>query len=301
MITVNVDAYGLHARGSALADYLELLALHGHRLSRADFIDFLTDADWNINAHENIAAPGQQEDDLDEPDVRVYNLIYERRDILGDLYPFTVDPADRLTYQPRAEGPDFYLPLLTLTLAHAYHVAAPHDPKQVFEETVAAILTSRGWLGVNFGARRREAQSFAAALAAVGPELKLQASADAAPYNKKAQDEGVDAIHHIPWCVSRPGRWLILGQVTCAVSNDWQNKLNEPLDGIWGPMLGDVLSPWVFLAVPHHAEPNHRRYLIQGTRRLLLDRLSLAPHKSETTAEEQAVHDAVLAAGVEAP
>lgn len=300
MISVKVDAYGLHARGSALADYLELLAIHGHQLSRADFAEFVTDADWQIHPHENITAPGQQDDDLDEPDERIYNLIYERRDILGPLYPFSIDATDRLTYQPPAD-PDRYAAVLCLTLAHAYSVAAPHDPKRVFEDTVATILTERGWHGLNFGAARRGATNFAAAVANAGPTLRVQASADAAPYNKKAQDEGVDTIHHIPWCVSRPGRWLILGQVTCAVSNAWQGKIMEPLDGIWGPMLGYLLSPWVFLAIPHHAEPNHRRQIIQGTRRLLLDRLSLTPHKAGVTAEEQALLDAVLGEGVEAP
>jgi hypothetical protein len=300
VISLNVDAYGLHARGSALADYVELLAIHGHQFSRADFVEFVADADWHINPHENITAPGQQEDKLDEADERVYNLIYERRDILGNLYPFAIDASDRLTYAPGV-APDLYGALLGLTLAHAYHVAAPHDPKQVFEETVASILSQRGWIGVNFGALRRGAANFPAALAAAGPQLRLPANADAAPHNKKAQDEGVDSIHHVEWCTTRTGRWLILGQVTCAVSNDWQNKIMEPLDGIWGPMLGDILAPWIFLAVPHHAEPNHRRLLIQGTKRLLLDRLSLTPHKNGVTAEEQAVRDAVMAEGVETP
>lgn len=301
MISVNVDAYGLEARGSALADYLELLAISGHQLSRANFVAFIEDADWNINAHENIAIPGQHDDDLEEPDERVYNLIYERRAILGDRYPFALDAADRITYQP-LDGQDFYVPLLALTAAHAYNIATPYDPKRVFEETVASILSARGWLGLNFGASRRGAANFAAALAAAGPHLRLPATADAAPHNKKAQDEGVDSIHHIPWCIERTGRWLILGQVTCARSNDWKNKLMEPMDGIWGPMLGDILAPWVFLAVPHHAEPSHRRWLIQGTRRLLLDRLSLALQKSAIpAAEEQAIRDAVIAFGVEAP
>lgn len=300
MIAPNVDAYGTHARGSALADYLELLALHGHNISRAGFVDFVIDANWRLNAAENFVVPDEPDDDEAEPDERVYNLIYTRRAVLGTDYPFTLDDSDRLAYTPQVE-PDVYSALLSLTIAHAYGVATPHDPKHVFEEAVTTVLTGRGWLGVNLGALRRGSANFAEALADAGEILQIPATADAAPHNKKAQDEGVDSVHHIPWCVTRQGRWVVLGQSTCAVSNDWYTKLMDPKPGIWSPMLGEILLPWVFLAVPHHAEPSHRRYLIQASQRLLLDRLSLVVQKQALSAEEQAIHVAVLADGVEQP
>ena len=48
-------------------------------------------------------------------------------------------------------------------------------------------------------------------------------------------------------------------------------------------MLGEIILPLVFLAIPHHAEPNHRTYLMQGSQRLLLDRLSLTRHKQRVS------------------
>ena len=299
MIVVNLDAYGRYASASALADFLELLALHGHSVKRAQLTDMITDNNWRIRSDENFAIP-DQEQDFDQPEERVYGLVHERAEILRNRYPFLVDAADRLLYQAGQLGQP-YLSLLALTIAHAYGIVGPAQPQHVFEQTVCDVLTSRGWMGVNFGGLRRDAANFEAAVLACGPPLGLNANADAAPHNTRAQDEGVDTILHIPWCVARPGRWTIVGQATCAMSHEWKTKIEDPSPHTWAPILGEILEPWVFLAAPHHAEPRHRHYLLDRSRRLLLDRLSLVPHKPAVSADEQGLLDAVIAENVEVP
>ena len=129
----------------------------------------------------------------------------------------------------------------------------------------------------------------------------LKTNPGAAPHMAAAQDEGIDTIVHVPWCGSRPGRWIFIGQVTCAMSNVWKTKILEPSPSQWMRFLGDPVHPIGFLAIPHHAEPRHRLSVMDKANRVLLDRLSLVQHKQGVSADERAILDATLAFGVEQP
>jgi hypothetical protein len=300
MIVPNPDVYGAHTVASALADYLELLALHGVAMTKAELRDMISDAGWRIRNNENMAVPaGYVDEEFDDPDDRVYSLIHQRREILVDRYPFAEETSGRLVHVAGEAG-DAYRALLAITLAHAYAVPSPSPPERVFEQTVADVLGARGWLSVNFGALR-VGSTFAGAVTACGGPLRLQTNPEAAPHAGAAQDEGVDTLVHIPWCGGRSGRWTFIGQATCAMSNAWRAKILEPSAPLWMRFMGDVVPPVGFLAVPHHAEPKHRIYVMERSQRVLLDRLSLVQHKGGITADEETILNAVMAVGVEGP
>jgi hypothetical protein len=80
------------------------------------------------------------------------------------------------------------------------------------------------------------------------------------------------------------------------MSDEWKRKISEPSPSMWKGLLGEPIEPIVFLAVPHHSERRHRHQVMLETNRVLLDRLSLAPHKAEVSRDERALIDAVLSA-----
>jgi len=151
---------------------------------------------------------------------------------------------------------------------------------------------------VNFGRATRDA-GFAAGLSAIADELFLQTDADAVPRSVSAKDEKIDTIAHYPWCKRRPGRWLSIGQITCAVSNEWEPKLLQPSSKSWRARLGEVVEPTVFLAVPHHIETRYRTYLLNDSGRYILDRLSLLSFKLNVTEPERSLIEAMVGAEVE--
>lgn len=91
----------------------------------------------------------------------------------------------------------------------------------------------------------------------------------------------------------------MVGQVTCAISNEWRMKLEEASEWTWAGLLGERISPLVFLGVPHHAEPKNRLYLIDRSRKAVFDRLSFTKIKGEISAAEREILAAVRAEGVE--
>ena len=44
-----------------------------------------------------------------------------------------------------------------------------------------------------------------------------------------AKDENVDILCHLPWGDMRSGVWVMLGQVTCAKSEQWEKKIKDEL------------------------------------------------------------------------
>jgi hypothetical protein len=301
VIQPNADAYGTYAQASAVADYLELVAwIHGSSKPRASVGDMISDSGWRIKVAENFHVPDSEEEEEETSDAeeRVFNILGERARVLGDKYPFRQDASGRVV-PAEIDAGDPYLALLALTAAHAYSIATPQAPETVFEQTVADILAARGWLAVNFRRLRTGPGDFVASLNACGPQIGIETDAEGAVYNLRAFDEGVDALAHIPWCTVRRGRWTVIGQATCAVSNEWKAKLEDASEWTWAGLLGEKIAPLVFLAVPHHAEPKHRLYLIDRSRKAVFDRLSLVAAKSQTSEAERAISIAVRAEGVE--
>lgn len=318
-IQPSIDAYGRYARASSLADHLELLALLGQTLTRKALADLINDRSWLVRLDElfvdiPVEKNGEFEEASDEdggatddePGVpqanRVFDILDERVDLLGEFYPFIVE--DKVTLRddvdPR-ESP--YVVLLAITLAHAHDVQLEDDPKQVLEDAVTAALAARGLLAVNVGAISRQVKSegldFRETVARCGAAAALQPNPDGAITLKHANEEGLDALGHLPWGDHRSGAWVFIGQATCGRSDGWSGKIGQAKDHTWKLLLNVGVLPLAFLAVPHHVEPHHFGKLVQDSQKLVLDRIRLARYRAEVTQTEVKIVDAVLETGAE--
>jgi hypothetical protein len=298
-----IDCYGSKARVSALLDFAEVLALSGREPTVSLLVEYLEDNDWirRVREHyEDLSAA----DDPDEGEggfgsnretaaERLRNLVAERALLLEGCYPFQFED-DRLRY---LGGSDSYIFLLAATMAHAYSdVLACPDPTEVFPGTVARVLGARSFRSTDVGACRVAGAGFIGTVQGVAVGTGLPVGVVSGMASISANDEGVDVVAHLEWDAGRPGTWVFMGQVTCAKSDRWEAKLDEVAASRWRRYLGLVTTPFEFLAVPHHAEPGHLRYLCEKDRGVVLDRLRLAPWVADLTADEVAIIDAVRSA-----
>lgn len=310
MIEPRKDAYGAEADTSSLADYLELLALTGRPLKRANLSDFLADTGWPVRSRELYYAAGAgtagaepHEDELesgpgvspaDESARRVFDLLSDRETMLGNLYPFVNDGLQLSAVASRDPSHHIYLALLAITVAHHYDVAAPSAPEDAFEAVVADAMAARGLLTVNMALEGRRNMDFRDAVRIVGEAIGVLPAPDAAPSKTHANEEGVDIVSHLSWGDTRPGHWLFIGQATCAKSGEWARKMSEPKPGQWGRLLGSAIGPTAYLAVPHHVESPQMLHLSTGVGRLILDRLRLCRHLPGLRTELEGILEAVL-------
>ena len=306
----NIDAYGTHARVSALADFVELLALHGQSKPRGTLSDEINDWQWGTkleeqydNDEESARDTGEGEGIADTPEdaaERIVSLLEQRKAVLDDRYPFTIDEANgSLTLIGSEQCP--YLVLLGITLAHAFRIEVDPKPHVVFEDTVVSALTNVGHHSVNFSRLRRRHSNFANALKEVGALLNLEVLPLAARTKKAAQDAGVDVIAHV-----RDGytngehwsSWTLLGQVTCGQSDTWASKLGEVKAKAWAKRLVSEVLPLPFLAIPHHADPEHLFELVEADGKMVLDRLRLTLMLNEVSDDEETILAAVRSAPI---
>lgn len=311
-IKLNRDAYGVNARASAIADFLELACLAGVTLSEEDLRDRLRDSGTKLPPEKYVlfAAPGDDiGDDDDDDDAstdayadsarRVFELVKERSRILGARYPFKIS-LNKLKLNTTQHG-EPYLSLLAMAVAHAHVLTIPGDPKRLFEETVARILRSRGWKAANLGkaSKAQKGQPFAKALKAVSRECDLVLGTGTALVSSAANDEGVDTIAHDSWEDSRVGRWILIGQATFEKSDGWHRKVREPSPILYSKLFKEDVAPQPFLAVPYHVEPKHLEKLVQDSGKVVLDRLRLARFDPGVSAEERAILMSVRSCAVE--
>ena len=303
----NVDVYGTYARASAVADFVELLALHELRPSRAAIADYIGDLSWGAKIHETFLTPeeivGSDDDsgeglgsDAEDATERVFTLLADRNASLGEQYPFRLD-LDEGRLEVADSAPSPYLALLAITVAHAFKIGGGPNPRTVFEDTVSQALASAGHKSINFSRLRKDHGSFGEALTAAGPYLGLRPVPRAAPVSGSAQDAGADVLAHVSAGYipgSSVGAWTLVGQVTCGQSDTWGKKLGEVEVPAWKARLGSVVPPQAFLAVPHHAEHRHLLTLVTNSEQMVLDRLRLARMLNQVSGDERAILDAVL-------
>ncbi len=302
-ISVNVDIYGTFARFSALADFLEVCAVKQVRLNSGRLADLIADNRWSLRElfigpdDDSEPEPDRLSDRLDrarEASNSVMSVLQERADALQDRYPFQFSES-HIELKPDIEPRNHpYLKLLAITVTHAYRLCGNPDPTRVFESVVADSLSGLVSKSVDFAAVRRSMASFEAALVKAASRIGLAATPQAAWRSQRAQDIGVDTIGHLSWGDTRGGAWIALGQATCARSDDWQGKLDEPKPALWSRFLNVRPHPMVFLAVPHHVEASHLNLLLQGERGIVLDRLRLSRFRSEIVTGEAALVQALL-------
>src|SRR5207244_1356139 len=112
---------------------LEEHFVRGHEAPRGDFED---------------EDPEEESGMSDQPGMaqakRVFNVLGEREEILGELYPFDVSDDEIRIKDGVDMRASSYIALLAITVAHAHGIEVPHDPTQVLEDTVALALRENG-------------------------------------------------------------------------------------------------------------------------------------------------------------
>lgn len=294
MIEFGIDWYGSHARPGALGDYLELLALKDVTVSAETIADVVRDSQWTRLLWETIAPEvepdrlaadeAQEESDLAESLDTAHEAVRfvlaelrERQDVLADAYPFRVSASSGTVLERRSEVTDWcpYDALLLLTIAHASEVETDDiSLTDLFERVVEDSLRSHGLdtarlhgSGTDYASRATEAAR------RVGLTIDTSRSA----HRRRAIDEGTDLVSNLWPTDPRRGGTQLIGQATCAKSDEWEPKLTEPKPAHWRDMLGSNPTPLRYLAVPHHVCDDYRRYLLgREDHADVMDRLRLA-------------------------
>ncbi len=319
MISFDLDWYGTFNRRSAVADYLELLAIGGVTISKESLADQIVDTTgWLAKLGDRIQDSDPEdrgpEPDGDDTDLsstqaiaaeyanNIEQVLRERADLLADRYPFEVG-KDNVVVSFRGDSsfPVPYLTLLALTICHAASVEGfPEAPAYIFEDVVAAALSARGLPTACLGRNARGAGGFAATLKSSCAEVGLDAYPAEAPYRVFANEEGSDSISNWWPEDTRLGGVQFVGQATCARSTEWKKKLMEPPVGHWEDWLQRKLAPVAFLSVPHHVEDDTRHYLVTADRkRDVIDRIRLAMVDRDLLATEIDAFERMIAQNLE--
>lgn len=308
MIEPRRDAYGPEADTSNLADYLEVLALAGTPLRRAELADYLAEEHWVVRSRELFHDPQVDREEPAEDQQEggagpspaeiaadnVFELLATRASELGARYPFALGEHELVLRDPIEDGHRPYLCLLAITVAHHYGVETEALPERVFEEVVADVMDGRGLATVDTGRAGRGRGDFRQLVRDVAEAVGLVAAPEAASSREHANEEGVDTVSHLSWGDVRAGHWVFIGQATCARSNEWESKIHEPRPPQWAALLSCVIRPVPYLAVPHHVEDEHLLNLSANAARLVLDRLRLARHLNGLSIDQAAILDAVI-------
>lgn len=299
IISPTQDTYGNLARASFFADYIEVLALRGHRNRRKLLKDLLGDNYPRSRRIIQTAAAGS--DDWESEDLAddVWFCMRQRAQILGDEYPFVVDRNKVRLKADTKVRESKYIGLLALSMVHAFKLLPHLTAENLLEVIVADAIENRGLTVGRFGEiGRNSSHNFEAAIQKLSSEFGFAMDADAVTRRENAQDEGVDIVAHLDWGGQRAGRWVFIGQVTCARSDDWVTKLYEPVPDSWMAYLGEVSPPIPFLAVPYHVG-DEIMDLFRVHRRHILDRLRVVLSLPAVSDDLRAQVDALLGASVQ--
>ncbi|MEV4736322.1 MULTISPECIES: hypothetical protein [unclassified Microbacterium] len=302
-IEPQIDKYGTLARASFLADYLEVVALRDRRVKLSSLQDLIEDTytrvkqilrpggEEAVDANGNPVASWKATDLADE----AWTSILERAEALGDKYPFTVQGK----VLRRAEGLDpadsAYVSLLAITMSHAFKIPTPVSVEHLLEEVVSDSLENVGFHVGRLGPlSRANGSDFIRTMNALGEHLSIPINPNATTRRRNANDEDVDVVAHLDWGVSRHGRWLFIGQVTCAVSDSWRNKAQEPVPLDWQQFFGEAIAPVPFLAIPHHADHDTFKYVARVDVNIL-DRTRLVQNLHANSPDQRRVVEAFMA------
>lgn len=313
-VVPDVDAYGTKARYEALADLLEVIAVCGVRSpSSSELADYVKDRGWLQKNYELLTETLAPNDDLvdNDPDAlsedsdslgqesdtshliasQVFSLLKARASAYGTAYPFRLSAGRVRQHAHLNPGQRRYLALLALCFFHSHHVALDtgRPLTSLAEEIVGAALDAAGLRVAQLGLIRQTAGSFTEALSEVGQDLRLSPAPGGAVVSSQAQDAGVDIVGRLDFFDDGYGKWIFIGQVTCARSDVWHIKAQEPAPGRWRKLLGLATRPSRFLAVPHEIPETLRSFLCDACNEelLLLDRKRLVRPERHLLAAEQ--------------
>lgn len=305
-IEPDLEAYGRYARASAIADWLEVAAWKGRRMTRAQLEELFFDNNWTTKYPQQFitAEDIAESDDHDDPEFQsnvpelwseaILAVLQERADILGEKWPFEIKGNWRVVPTAAIDTYPPYLFLLCVTVCHSWNLSTTDRPTILIEDTVSRALQAKGWSVVSMGTADRASRSFQENLTATASACGLTAMNPAFPAKAHAKDAGVDTLAHLGWSDHRrAGQWITLGQVTIAKSERWEAKIQEPRKDHWADYFYQPLHPFRFLAVPHHVERQHVEHLVGETTGMLIDRLRLALDLPELTDAERRMVDEI--------
>lgn len=289
-----IDKYGTFARSSFFADYLEVVAFRSGRVKLSSMRDMIVDTYPSVK--QILRPPGEEELTEEWSPGRLadeaWTCILERADLLGDKYPFTIQ-REVLTFDYELdplESP--YLSLLAITVSHAFKLMRSNFVEHLLEDVVGDSMENVGFRVGRTGPLSRENDlDFVSTMKAVSGAIDVPVNASATTRRANANDEDVDLVAHLDWNSARVGRWLFVGQVTCAVSDSWRLKAQEPAVNDWQKFFGEARPPIAFLAVPHHVDDLVFRY-VAGVDVHILDRPRIVSNLNVNT---QGQRDAILA------
>lgn len=293
-----IDKYGTLARASFFADYLEVVALRDGRVKLSSLRDLIEETYPRIRRilrpeGEALDAPDWKPTDLAD---EAWTCILQRADILDDRYPFTVrrevlKPTPLLS---PADSP--YVSLLAITVSHAFSLMSTSTVEHLLEDVVSDSMENVGLRVGRVGPlSRAKGYDFVRTMEALGDELTIPINGNATARRQNANDEDVDIVAHLDWGARRSGRWLFIGQVTCAVSDMWRSKAQEPAANDWQKFFKEVISPVPFLAIPHHADDLSFQYVTSKDVNVL-DRTRIVSNLRTNTEAQREVVSALMSA-----
>jgi len=275
---LDINLYGPYARGSALADFLELLALQGEVPTKQMLGDAIRRNSWTTLPRQLFTSIGSQIEEITSDDDAewadwTFTALRERAQNLGDRYPFHVGP-DALSLRAGVDPFADYVRLLAITTAHSRRYKSGPDPRTLFELMTVACLKNAGFESYGMGTATTKGSDFPTSLASAGQALGFNASKTPEPRHVYAKDAGVDAIGTFSWGDQRSGHMFWLAQATCGSSVYWERKIREPRTHHWMSYLSEDLEPLAILAVPHHVEHDHFNFLLEP-KATVMDRLRM--------------------------
>ncbi len=305
----SLDWYGTYARHSAVADLVESRVIAKGAFNLRTLGDEIRDNGWTRRLNEKFVGvistdpaetevvAGYEADDLetlgeahDAAQVAadsVIATIQERSEKLGAHYPFTLSENAELIACSADRGDTLYEALLGISLCHAADQRiGTRKACYVFEDTVERWFESAGFRSIGLGRISRDTGTFGELLQAAGREVGLSTTPEGCPYRADANEEGTDVLCNF-WDDNRVGGLQLVGQVTCARSNDWERKMAEVKVPAYKSWLGRNVDPIAFLAIPHHADHPVRFSFIARNGRDIVDRVRLSGISMELNEDEK--------------
>lgn len=306
------EAYGSYLHATYIADFVEVAALRGALVTRATLSNHLEDVGLAAPPPTQLAVFSMEEESEDAEDTidgdahaqlpasiecpsdehadtyaeLIFSILNERQELLGERYPFAINRNTLEVVQERSNGA--YRLLLEMTMAHVHaDDSLKRRIREHFENIVQRYLCSYRLHVQEITRNRSRTGSYSERVANVLRALDRPRTLPGIMVPRRANDGGTDYLATLPIGDFRTSVVALAVQVTCAKSDRWKEKFNEPHCIKWGRLLSSHVNPAPALAVPHHVESDFLRELEEHAGGIVLDRLLLSRGLAEITEADQ--------------
>lgn len=204
--------------------------------------------------------------------------IRERKRMLGEGYPFSIQAGTRVVCGEDWGDVTPYAFCLILSLSKAYPAwwqgfgANFGAQGQLFEDLTAQSVSQMfvGWETHQTGWSATTPNLIAGIVRTVAA-LVGEATGDIGRWSaRRAKEAGLDLLCYRPFPDARAGIPVMLFQ--CASGQDWRSKVHTPEVRIWTKIISFAADPQKAFAMPFSLEPDEFRYHANLINGLLLDR-----------------------------